>query len=71
MQYKTFILFKYISNILLFIPCIILKMLFCTTDIGALGVCVYKMVALKLQFDASEMQHVVFKITYDEVVRKS
>lgn len=46
-------------------------MLFCTTDIGALEVCVYKMVALKLQFDASEMQHVVFKITYDEVVRKS
>lgn len=32
--------------------------------------CVYKMVALKLLFDAPEMQHEVFEIIHDEAVRK-
>lgn len=39
------------------------------TDIWALGVCVYEMVALKLPFDAPQMQQLVYKIINDQVFK--
>lgn len=38
------------------------------TDIWSLGVCVYEMVALKLPFEAPQMQQLVYKIIHDEVI---
>lgn len=38
------------------------------TDIWALGVCVYEMVALKLQFDDPELQQLVFNIIHEKVI---